>query len=344
MRAWPVRLSHVGVFAIATALAGCGGGGGGAVGTAPQPAQSAAAGTAEVHLVIMIPRTTSSTSRAPQYVSPATARISVSVGGNTTSGACAAPATTCSFNFVAPLGSDTFTISAYDASAVLLGTGTTIATILPNGVNTIAVTFDGIVASLSVILSPNTLLLGLASTTTLSVLAADADGYTILQPGNYAQPLQITTSPPLPAPLSFGGPTNISAIPPSPISIPVNYTGGVVSGPITFTATSGTVSGSAALTIPASGALTVSPNPVQFTTVPGAASLSVSEGNYGGSFAFAQSPPGSCAGIVSLGTFAGGSLPLTSLGVGTCNIRVSDTIGGSVLETVNVETTTLVGS
>ena len=314
------------------------------MGTAPQPAQSAAAGTAEVHLVIMIPRTASSTTRAPQYVSPGTASISVSVDGNTTSGPCATASATCSFNFVAPLGSDTFTISAYDASAVLLGTGTTIATILPNGVNTIAVTFDGIAASLSVILSPNTLQLGLASTTTLSVLAADADGYIILQPGNYMQPIQITTSPPLPAPLSFGGPTSITAIPPSPISIPVNYSGALVSGPITFTATSGTVSGSAALTIPASGALTVSPNPLQFTTVPGAASLSVSESNYGGSFAFAQSPPGGCAGIVSLGTFAAGALPLTSLGVGTCNIRVSDTIGGSVLETINVETTTLVGS
>jgi hypothetical protein len=242
------------------------------------------------------------------------------------------------------LGSDTFTISAYDASAVLLGTGTTIATILPNGVNTIAVTFDGIVAAFNLILSPNTMLVGLAATSTLSVVPEDADGYTILQPGNYTQPIQITTTPPLPAPFSFGGPTTITAIPSSPISIPVNYTGANVSGPITFTATSGTVTGSATLTIPVPGALTVSPNPLQFTTVPGAASVSVSESNYGGSFVVAQSPPGSCAGIVSLGTLSGGSLPVTSLGVGTCNIRVTDTIGGSVLETINVETTTLVGS
>lgn len=161
-----MRLFHVGVLAIAAALASCGGGGGGAVGTAPQPATSAAPGTAEVQLVVMIPHTTSSTSRTPLYVSPATASISVTVDGVTTSGACAAPSPTCSFNFLAPLGSDTFTISAYDASAALLGTGATIATILPNGVNTIAVTFDGIVASFDVILSPNTMLVGLASTTT----------------------------------------------------------------------------------------------------------------------------------------------------------------------------------
>ncbi len=305
---------------------------------------AAPAGTADVNIVVMIPRTAASTSRTPQSVSPATASISVTVGGQTTSGPCPATSTTCSFGVVAPLGTDTFTISAYAASSALLGTGTTTATILANGVNTISVTFDGVVSSLSVNLSPNTLTVGLPATTTLSIVAKDAAGYVILQPGNYVQPIQITTSPPLPAPLTFGGPTTIAAIPATTTMIPVDYTGALAGGPITFTATSGTVSGSASLIIPPPGPLTVAPGTVQFTTVPGAASISVSQNNYNGGFLFTQSPPGSCSGVVSLGTFSGGLLPLTSLGVGTCTVIVSNSLGASTPVTINVETTTLVGS
>jgi hypothetical protein len=126
--------------------------------------------------------------------------------------------------------------------------------------------------------------------------------------------------------------------------IPIAYTGALVSGPIVFTATAGSVTGSATLTIPVPGALTLSMGLVQFTTVPGSSSVTVSESNYAGTFTFADSPPGSCAAIVSWGALSAGMLPLTALGVGTCTVIASDTIGGTASLTVNVATTTLVGS
>ena len=273
-----------------------------------------------------------------------TASISATVGGITASAPCVTPATTCSVDIAAPLGSDTFSISLFDPSLVLLSTGSTTVTIVANIVNTIPVTFDGVVASLNVSLSPTSITVGAAASTTLSIVAQDADGYTIIQPGNYTQPIAVTSAPILPAGLSFGSATTITAIPASTTMIPINYTGVLVTGPIVFTATSGTVTGSATLAIPPHGIVSVAPALVQFTTVPGSSSVTVGETNYAGTFAFADSPPGSCAGIVSIGVFSAGALPLTAQGVGTCTINASDTIGDTTPFTVNVATTTLVGS
>jgi hypothetical protein len=332
--------------ALALTLASCGGGG-----STPNPAIAPAApgtsgGKASVRVIVNVPRgaAPSSSSRTPQYVSQGTASISATVSGVTTSAPCVTPATTCSVDIAAPLGSDTFSISLFDASLVLLSTGSTTATIVPNVVNTIPVTFDGVVNTLSVSLSPGSITVGAAASTTLSIVAKDADGFTIIQPGNYTQSIVVTSSPTLPAGLSFGGPTAITAIPASTTMIPINYTGVLVSGPISFTATSGSVTGSATLTIPPHGGVSVSPTVVQFTTVPGSSSVMVDETNYAGSFTFADSPPGSCTGVVSLGGFAGGVLPLTAQGVGTCTINASDSIGDSTPFTVNVATTSLVGS
>ena len=80
------------------------------------------------------------------------------------------------------------------------------------------------------------------------------------------------------------------------------------------------------------------------TIVQVSSSVTVSESNYAGTFTFADSPPGSCAAIVSWGALSAGMLPLTALGVGTCTVIASDTIGGTASLTVNVATTTLVGS
>lgn len=334
-------------MALALALASCGGGGGGNTPTAAvAPAAPASGSTADVRVIVNVPRgaAPSSSSRTPQYVSQGTASISATVGGITTSAPCVTPATTCSVDIAAPLGSDTFSISLFDASLVVLSTGSTTVTIVPNVVNTIPVTFDGVVNTLTVSLSPTSITVGAAASTTLSIVAKDPDGFTIIQPGNYTQPIVVTSSPTLPAGLSFGGPTTITAIPASTTMIPINYTGVLVGGPIVFTATSGTVTGSATLTIPAHGGVSVSPTTVQFTTVPGSSSVTVDETNYDGSFTFADSPPGSCSGIVSLGAFSAGALPLTAQGAGTCTINASDTIGDSTPITVNVATTTLVGS
>jgi len=327
-------------------LASCGGGGS-APNAAVGPAGPGLSGsTADVRVIVNVPRgaAPSGSSRKPQYVSQGTASISATVGGITTSAPCVAPATTCSVDIAAPLGSDTFSISLFDSSLVLLSTGATTATIVPNIVNTIPVTFDGVVSTLNVTLSPGSITVGAAASTTVSIVAKDPDGFTIIQPGNYTQPIVVTSSPTLPAGLSFGGPTTITAIPSSTTMLPINYTGVLVTGPISIIATAGTVTGSATLTIPPHGGVSVAPTLVQFTTVPGSSSVTVDETNYDGTFSFADSPPGSCTGIVSLGAFSAGSLPLTAQGVGTCTINASDTIGDSTPFTVNVATTTLVGS
>jgi hypothetical protein len=332
---------------LALTLASCGGGGSSAPNAAIAPAGRATSGsTADVRVIVNVPRGTvpSSSSRAPQYVSQGTASISATVGGITTSAPCVTPATTCSVDIAAPLGSDTFSISLFDSSLVLLSTGSTTVTIVPNIVNTIPVTFNGVVSTLTVTLSPGSITVGAPTSTQLSIVAKDPDGFTIIQPGNYTQPIVVTSSPTLPAGLSFGSATTITAIPASTTMIPINYTGVLVSGPISFTATAGTVTGSATLTIPPHGGVSVAPTTVQFTTVPGSSSVTVDETNYAGTFTFADSPPGSCTGIVSLGTFAAPNLPLTAQGVGTCTITASDTIGDSTPFTVNVATTSLVGS
>jgi hypothetical protein len=329
-------------------LASCGGGGGSAPSAAVAPAgPGTSGGMANARVIVNVPRgaAASSASRKPQYVSQGTASLSATVGSITTSAPCVTPATTCSLDIAAPLGSDTFSISLFDSSLVLLATGSTTVTILPNGVNTIAVTFDGVVATLNVSLSPSSITVGAAASTTVSIVAKDPDGFTIIQPGNYTQAIVVTSSPTLPAGLSFGGPTTITAIPSSTTMIPINYTGVLVSGPISIIATAGTVTGSATLTIPPHGIVSVLPSTtVQFTTVPSSSSVSVDETNYDGTFSFADSPPGSCTGIVSIGAFSAGSLPLTAQGVGTCTINASDTIGDTTPITVNVATTTLVGS
>jgi len=330
---------------LALTLASCGGGSAPSASVAPS-GPGASGSTADVRVIVNVPRgaAPSASSRTLLYVSQGTASISATVGGITTSAPCVTPATTCSVDIAAPLGSDTFSISLFDSSLVLLSTGSTTATIVPNIVNTIPVTFNGVVNTLSVTLSPGSITIGAAASTTLSIVAKDADGFTIIQPGNYTQSIVVTSSPTLPAGLSFGGPTTITAIPAATTMIPINYTGVLVSGPIVFTATAGTVTGTATLTIPPHGGVSVSSTLVQFTTVPGSSSVTVDETNYAGTFTFADSPPGSCTGIVSRGTFSAGVLPLTSQGVGTCTIVASDTIGDSTPFTVNVATTSLVGS
>ncbi len=332
-------------LALVLALAACGGGGSAGVQPAPgAPATGPLAGTADVRVVVAVPRNSSAQTRAAQYVSPGTASISVTVAGVTATAACASPATTCTVDVAAPVGTDTFAISLADGSGTVLSTGSTTATIAPDVLNSVSVTFDGVIGSLGVSFSSPTLFAGAVATDTVTIHALDPDGYTIVQPGNYTQPIVVTASPSLPAPLSFGGPTTIAAIPATTTSLPVNYTGALATGVYTVTATAGTVTGSATLTIPAPGGVSATPSFVQFTTVPGSVNVAVSEANYAGTFSFTDSPAGSCSGIVTIGAYAAGQLPLTANGVGACAVQASDTIGGSTTITVHVATTTLVGS
>jgi virginiamycin B lyase len=171
-----------------TGPAGGGTGGGGVV-------------TEPITFVVQIPPRTSSSSRAPKYVSPSTRWITATVtpagasGPGTTSGA-ACQATQCSITIQAPVGSDTFVISLYDAqNGHLLSTGQTTQTVVPGQVNTVTVVFGGVPASLQI--SPSTVRFtaGVPSGTTLAVNELDADGNTIIAPpAAYPAPITITSS------------------------------------------------------------------------------------------------------------------------------------------------------
>ena len=360
--------------AVLLALSACGGGGStastsaGAVAPgAPAPPKTVLA-AATLSIVVTAPPATGSLKRRPAFVSAGAQSISVAlypVAANGTiaatpssttnvdlvpSPSCSGAPLTCNIVLNAPVGTVTFGATLYPQ---LAEAGTALATFVPsvqheftvvqNATNIIGFSLNGVVGSLAVSLLPNAVTVGQPATVTLSVIAKDAAGFVILGPGTYDQPIVITTTPALPAPLSFGGATTITT-PAAAAVVPVAYTGALAAGPITFTATSGAIAGSAVLAIAAPGGVTLTPNPVQFTSVPSSSSVAVTEANYAGTFSFVDSPPGSCAAVASFGPFAGGLLPLTALGVGTCTIVASDTIGGSALLTVNVATTTLVGS
>jgi hypothetical protein len=330
-------------LALACALLAACGGGGGSPAPAGAPVSGGASGSsASVTVVIAVPRSASATARTPQYVSAGTASAAVTVSGVTTSAPCAAPATTCTVEVAAPLGSDTFAVTLYDASLNVLASGTTTATVTANVVNTISLTFDGVVSSFAMSLSAPTITVGAAATSVLTIVPKDAAGYTIVQPGNYTQPVVITQSPPSVASISTSGATTITAIPASASTITITYNGGAAPASVAYTATAGSATQTQMLGFPAPGGVTVSEPLLQFTTVPASAQTeTVSETNYAGTFS--DNALG-CSGIASVGAVSGSTISTTPIAVGSCTVTVSDTVGNSQTFAIHVATTTITGS
>ena len=324
----------------AVLFAGCGGGGSSAGSTI---ATTNAFDTAGVLVTVAIPRGTSSTARSAQYVSQGTASMSVTVSGATTSANCAAPATSCSVQVAAPLGSDMFAVSLFDASSNLLASGSATSVVTANVLNTVNLTFDGVIHSLSATLSSPTITLGAAASSTLTIVAKDAAGDTIVPPGNYTQPILVTTTPSsLPASLSLTGATTISTIPSSNSTLSVGYTGAATgTSSVVFTATAGAATGSATLTFPTPGGVVISPSSLQFTTIPASAqTATVSETNYAGTFSVTTG----CGATATLSAITAGVVSVTPNTVGSCTAIISDTLGNVHHLTINVATTAITGS
>ena len=323
-------------------LAGCGGGGssaGGGTATSVTPFA-----TADVSVTVTVPRNATSAARSAEYVSAGTASISVTVGGATTSAACAAPATTCTVQLVAPLGSDTFAVSLFDGSSNLLASGSVTQTITANVLNTVPLTFNGVIHTLSASLSAPSITLGAAASSILTIVAKDAAGDVIVPPGSYTMPITVTTTPStLPASLTLSGATTITTIPASSSTLTVNYNGATTGiSSLTLTATSGTVSGNAVLTFPTPGGVVLSTNTMQFTTIPASAqTTSVSETNYAGTFSDNTS---NCTSIASVSAVVSNAVSVTPIAVGSCTAVILDTLGNSHPLTINVATTTITGS
>src|ERR1035437_6569079 len=158
------------VILIALIASGCGGS---ATAVPPNPAAvQTTTKSVQVQFSVTVPRRTSGTARSPRYVSASTQSASIVVapsGGSAGTPVVVNCTTVCSGQIAAPVGSDTFTVNLYDgtnAGGNLLSTGTLTQTIVIDQANTVNVTFNGVVVSLTLSLSPSSVSSGTAPTVT----------------------------------------------------------------------------------------------------------------------------------------------------------------------------------
>jgi streptogramin lyase len=196
-------------------LAGCGGGGGGSVPaaslgavTAPQP--PASSGSSKLGIAISVPGGSSASSaRVPRFISPSTASLTVALQGAQTPlatinvtpsspGCSPAPlGIVCTATVSAPVGSNTYVVTTYDAvnaTGHQLATATLVATVTINATNTLALVLNGTVANATVILGTTSVTAGVPNTVAVTVVALDAAGNVIVGPGNYSTPVTLTNS------------------------------------------------------------------------------------------------------------------------------------------------------
>jgi len=236
---------------IAALAAGCGGGGT----TTPVTAQSPSQKTALVQFQITV-RSPSSTARRPAYISTSTKSASIAVtpsGGSAGTPTIVNCTTVCSAQVLAPVGSDTFAVKLFDAQNAggnLLSTGTLTQTIVIDQANTVSVTFNGVVASLSVVLTPSSVTAGTSTTVAVSANALDADGNTIIGPGSYAN----ASGGALTVTLADSDGSSATHLSQSSLSAPtsgitLSYNGAAIANPTITASATGLTSAQAILTI-----------------------------------------------------------------------------------------------
>ena len=193
-------------------LAGFGCSGGGQVApSAPQPQQPQRK-TAQATLTINIPlASTGSSTKRPAYVSAGTQSITFSGSGITTQTLSLAPLPNancpavggfyqCSLNFAAPVGNSTLTVQTFASTN---GTGTPLSrntipiTVVQDQTNSIPVTLNGVVSTLVLTLSTNTVTAGTAQAVTATLGGKDAAGDTIIGPGAFVDATGAALTPSL---------------------------------------------------------------------------------------------------------------------------------------------------
>ncbi|HVA34555.1 MAG TPA: hypothetical protein VNG31_10435, partial [Candidatus Baltobacteraceae bacterium] len=240
--------------ALASFLSACSGyhgAGGGALPSMPstlqdQAQRGAGAGAgaergARLELALKIPK---ATKRRPNFISPSTQSIQIKEGHKTlgtfnttpTSKGCLQQngTTVCTFSMGAiPGKKQRFSIATYDstgASGALLSNATIVQKIVASKKNTIKVTLNGVPKTIALALSVTSPTQGTPDNSiTLTVTAQDADGNTIIAPGNYAHQISLADSNTSVATLT----ANVVRSPSSNV-VGVHYTG--AAGSATFTA------------------------------------------------------------------------------------------------------------
>ena len=163
----------------------------------------AAQKNARVEVRLQIPKRR----KRAHYVSPSTQSISIAEGSTTlgtfnttaTSPKCKANngGTICTFKIgVIPGGNRSFLVRTFDqpsGAGTLLSTGTVNKKIVA-GLNIIPITLSGVIASIAVSVQNPTSPVGTRATDAVTVMAQDADGNTIVGPGNYSVPIALSNS------------------------------------------------------------------------------------------------------------------------------------------------------
>jgi virginiamycin B lyase len=228
-------------FALACgfALAGCGGGGGNS------PVPGAPQGTSGAAFVVRVPARSSASAASamsrPQYISPATQSVAISVSGesaavvanltpaspNCTPASGSTPLT-CTVVVTAPVGTDTFTVAMYgrlNGGGPALSKGSVTADVVANQTTPVNVVTGGVVDSIALTLANPAPALGKAAKIALTVTAKDSAGCVIVGPGAYTTPIALSdtdakytslstttvTSPGAPVTLNYNGGALVSA-------------------------------------------------------------------------------------------------------------------------------------
>jgi virginiamycin B lyase len=215
------------VAAALAALAGCSGNG---VSNPAAPVQAAVPGKIGAASVTFSMHWTAATAasavrRRPAYV-PATARsVAITVNGATAQ-YLNSPSTTLTIS--APAGVDTFVIQTFDeqnGQGNVLSRAAITQTVALDTANVLSATLNGVVAALNVTLGTPTPNAGAAASSTVVVAALDADGNTIVGPGDYSTPIKLAVVDP-----SSSGTVSLSTTlvqtPGTPVTL--TYTGGTL--------------------------------------------------------------------------------------------------------------------
>ena len=253
-RAVAVRQRLMGAVFVAVLVAGCSGGGGGRSLTPPGVNPPPNKATASVTFTMHWGTGTAAVRRDPHYV-PATARsVSVAVNGGTPQ-YLNAPASTIVID--APVGTDTFAFATYDGQngqGNVLSRASVTQNVVLGAANTVSAVLNGVIASLTIALSNPAPNAGVPATVNVNASARDADGNTIVGPGDYSTPIRLsivddtssgtlslsTTTLPnssTTATLTYNGATLNSGLPDGPVAFVVARATGVATQAAAFTPT-----------------------------------------------------------------------------------------------------------
>jgi streptogramin lyase len=298
----------------AALLAACSGGGSS---TSPTPI-TGTSGLEHVTFTINWTSGTQSTLRSPKYI-PATARsASVSVNGGTPQ-YLNAPLTTIVVD--APVGTDTFVVQTYDdqnGQGNVLSRASITKVIVAGAANSVAVVLNGVIASLTLSLSNAAPNAGAPATVNVNLAAKDADGNTIVGPGDYSVPVKLSVSD---TTNSGTLALSVTTIPNSSTTATLTYNGGTLNSGLPGGPTA-LVQASATGVSTVSASFTPTPTFYQFS-IPVAANRPqwIAAGSDGNMW-FTESPGGAVARITPAGV-------VTEFAVPTANSQPQMIIGAS---------------